>query len=120
MTCVERLAIPRYPPIASSARVSVDGLTASVRLALDGSVQAVVVNSPSSAGSAEKLSYPSVRKSLRASTFRPRCGDRLVSMVFEFRLSAQADEEGRVAFCHPNRFEVFDTTPLVDTKARRP
>lgn len=117
--CVDRLVIPRYSPIASSARVAIQGLEVSVRLAAGSAVESVALGAPSGSESALKLLEGSVEASMRASTFRPDCGGKAVSLVFDFRLSGSRDEDGRVVFHPPNRFEVFDTRPLVEPEQTR-
>ena len=113
MACVARLTLPRYAPIASNARVTIEGLTASVRLASDGTVQTISLDSPPESKKKMLFFERPVEAALRGSTFRPGCGAVAVTLVFDFRLSTQGDEDGRVVFRHPNHFEVFDSRPVI-------
>ena len=113
LDCVDRLSISRYPALASNARASVQGLTATIRLNPDGTVSSLAFDMPERFNAQAKLLTPSLEKDLRGSTFRSGCDDRAVTLVFDFRLSLGPETEGRVTFTAPNHFEVFDTIPVV-------
>lgn len=119
MNCVERLLMPRYPPMASSARVSIQGLRVSVRLSADGTVKSITFDVPAGAERTAPLFTPSLEETVIASTFRSGCEARIISLVFDFRLSEQSETDGRAAFKAPNHVEVFDTQPLVQPEASR-
>lgn len=73
MSCVERLEMPVYPPLANSARIS-GSVTATVVVASDGSLQTQAAG--------HKLLAPAVEKALRASVFRSNCGGKTVRLIF--------------------------------------
>ncbi|MCM3878838.1 MAG: hypothetical protein ND807_01905 [Vicinamibacterales bacterium] len=116
MACIERLTIPAYPPIASAARVALEGLTVSLRLAPDASVQSISFDAASDPASMRKrkLFEGSVESALRASVFRKDCGDQVVTIVIDFRLSGERGTDGRISLLYPNHFEVFDTAQIVN------
>jgi hypothetical protein len=113
MECLDRLLVPRYPPIASSARISIEGLGVTVHLNADGAVQSLAFNVPAGSENKAKLFTPSLEQDVRASTFRRGCQDSAVNLVFDFRLSTQAETDGRAAFRAPDHVEVFDSRPVV-------
>lgn len=98
MSCVERLQMPLYPPLASQARIS-SSVSATAIVASDGSAQTKITGHPVLAEAAEKA--------LRASTFRPACVGKSVRLVFNFVLDEDHDPgrlPQRVAFGYPNQF----------------
>jgi hypothetical protein len=98
MSCVERLQMPRYPPLADQARIS-GTVTATVLVASDGSPQTKAAGHP--------LLAPAVEKAIRASVFLKACGGKSVTLVFSFVLGENFDPDKlpqRVSFGYPNRF----------------
>jgi len=116
MACVDRLVLPAYPSIASSARLDLHDLTASLQLTADGTVQTVRFEGPADRLGliGRRLFEPSVESSLRASTFRAACGGQTVTIVFDFTRSEQFRDNGRVSFTYPNRFEVLDSIQVLN------
>jgi hypothetical protein len=109
MSCVERLQMPLYPPLAAAARIS-GSVTATVLVASDGSIQTTF-----SSGTHPLLS-PAVDYALRASSFRKSCGVKSITLVFNFVLS-EYYPDGRlqgVSFGYPNQFwiSVLPPTPI--------
>ena len=98
MSCVQRLQMPGYPPLASAARIS-GSVTATVVLASDGSLQTKAVG--------HKLLVPAVEKAIRASVFLKNCGGESVTLVFNFVVAENFDLDKlpqRVSFGYPNQF----------------
>jgi hypothetical protein len=118
LECVERLTMPRYPPIAQSARVAMDDVVASVQLSAEGAVQSVSFNSPGP-DSFMKLLSPSIEEIVRTAKFKRECGGRVVPLAFDFRLSMRDDDYGRVSFRYPNHFEITGTVPGVNVERAR-
>jgi len=112
--CVGRLLVPRYPRIASSARLGIEGLRVKVRVNPDGAVQSVAFDTPRGAENAAKLFTASIEEDVRGSTFRAGCQDRDIELTFDFRLSERFETDGRAAFRAPGHVEIFDSRPVVD------
>ena len=97
-SCVERLQMPVYPPLARVAWVS-GSVVASVVVASDGTMHANVVGYP--------LLTATVDKALHASTFRASCGAKTVKLLFDFTIDKGLDpatDLQRVSFSYPNQF----------------
>jgi hypothetical protein len=100
MSCVERLQMPVYPPLANSAGIS-GSVTATVVIAPAGSIQTTF------SSGAHPLLSPSVAYALRASSFHKSCGGKSVRLVFNFVLGENFDPDKlpqRVSFGYPNQF----------------
>jgi hypothetical protein len=98
MSCVERLQMPLYPPLASQARIS-SSVSATAIVASDGTAQTKITGHPILAEAAEKA--------LRASAFLKSCGGKSVKLVFNFVLGENFDPDKlpqRVSFGYPNQF----------------
>ena len=98
ISCVERLQVPVYPPLADAARIA-GRVTATVLLASDGSLQTKASGHP--------LLAPAVEKAIRASVFLKACGGKSVTLVFNFVLGENFDPDKlpqRVSFGYPNQF----------------
>jgi hypothetical protein len=108
LACVQQLELPSFPAIADSARVEA-GVSAAVRLANDGSVENVSMQTTSGMDYAGKLFFPSVEKAMKASKFMASCAGSTVHIAFDFPFPTRS-ETGEtvqtVRFMHPNRFEV--------------
>ena len=109
MSCVERLQMPVYPPLAAVARV--EGLaTITVVVASDGSVQTEVVGHP--------LLREAVERAVRASVFRKTCDGKSVRMIFHFVLDEDSPPVGqRVSFGYPNQFWISVRLRIIKTQA---
>jgi hypothetical protein len=104
MSCIERLRLPVYPPLAAAARIS-GSVTATVVVASDGSVQTKMAG--------HSILSPAVDYALRASSFRKSCGTKSVTLVFKFVLS-DYHPDGRlqdVSFGYPNQFWISVLPP---------
>ena len=116
-TCITELAAPAYPPIADSARVRAKGIEALVRLE-NGQVRDITQVYPADVGGADMLFRPEIEKALRRSRFDASCGDRAVTIVFDFVYADPAfrDPPGqeRVSFIPPNRIVVATTGRVID------
>jgi outer membrane biosynthesis protein TonB len=98
MSCIERLEIPRYPPLADTARIS-GTVTAIVTISPDGTVQKTVME-----GNAHPLLVPGVENTVRAARFSKTCGGKSIRLVFNFVLGQDRDNWQRVSFGYPNQF----------------
>ena len=116
-TCITELAAPAYPAIAASARLTARGMEALVRLE-SGQVRDVTHVSPGDAGRADVLFWPEIEKALRRSRFDASCGDRTVTIVFDFVYADPAfrdpPAQERVSFIPPNRIVVATTGRVID------
>ena len=85
-SCIERLQMPVYPPLARQARLS-GTYTVSVLLGPDASVQGISseMESPISP-SRKSIFVPALEKSIRASSFLKGCSGKTVKLVFQFVL----------------------------------
>jgi hypothetical protein len=113
ISCVERLEIPTYPPLAKQASIA-GALTATVLLTNDASVGRISSEwTPQYAPAAKAgatIVTPVVEKSLRASTFVKSCAGKTVTLVFNFVFAESLQpREIRFSFGYPNQFWV--TTP---------
>jgi hypothetical protein len=110
MSCVERLEMPVYPPLAAAVRLS-GSVTATVVVASDGSVQTNVVG--------HRLLVAAVEKATRSSVFRKTCGGKSIGLIFNFVLAEDLDPDRlpqRVSFGYPNQFWI-SVPPRVITDA---
>jgi hypothetical protein len=101
MSCVERLEVPVYPPLARAALVS-GSVTATVVPGSDGTLQT------NAAG--HLLLAAAVEKALRASSFRKTCGGKSVRLIFNFGFDS--DPGKRVSFGYPNQFWIAVPLPI--------
>jgi hypothetical protein len=108
MACVDKLELPSFPAIADSARVEA-GVSATVLLAKDGTVEKVTMGPTTGLEYAAKLFYPAVEKAMKASTFQASCGGTTVVLAFDFPFplrSESGETVQTVRFKTPNRFEI--------------
>jgi hypothetical protein len=103
MSCVERLEMPVYPPLAHQARIS-GSVTATVVVASDGSIQ--------TKAEGHKLLAPAVERALRASAFRSDCSGKSVRLIFNFGFDS--DPGKRVSYGYPNRFWISVPLPTLN------
>ncbi len=100
MSCVERLEMPVYSPLAHAAHV-MGVVTATV--AVSAEEQAHVAISPG----AHPLLAPSVGAALRASAFKKSCAGKSITVVYKFAID-EAIQTGtssqRISFRYPNQF----------------
>jgi hypothetical protein len=104
MSCVERLQMPVYPPLAAAARIR-GSVIATAVISTGGSAQIAIAISPG----AHSLLTPAVEKALRASQFRKSCAGKSVTLVFNFVLGEELDPDGlpqRVSYSYPNQFSI--------------
>jgi hypothetical protein len=119
LTCIERLEMPQFPRIAQALRVRPD-IEASLILKVDGSVETTRLSS-SAPASVVKLFEPEINRAIRSSRFSANCTTRVVTVVFQFRLTGNVDDDFRgVAFIFPNRFEIVASEPRVEGQIARP
>jgi hypothetical protein len=106
MSCVERLEMPVYPPLAHMAQVSAS-VSATVIASANGPLQ--ITFSPR----AHPLLAPSVENALRASAFNKACAGKPVSLIFSFVIDKQleAGHKERISFGYPNRFWISVPPP---------
>jgi len=91
-----------------------------VRLDPDAAIQSISIETSSDQRNQQKCFVQAVDETLRASTFRRQSGGRELAAAFDFRLSERREDDGRVVFDPPNRFEIFDTRPTVNFDGSRP
>ena len=109
MSCVERLKMPLYPPLAAAARIP-GTMTVAVVVASNGSIQTNIAGHP--------LLAEAVEKALRASTFRKTCGGKSVRLIFNFVIDEDSNPgPQRVSFGYPNQFWISVTPQLMETQA---
>jgi hypothetical protein len=112
--CVTRLRLPRYPPIAQSARVGLS-MTVAVSLSGDGSPHSVTFENVSgSRPDLVELFRPTVEPAMRESRFEAACGGKTVRFVFSFQIARDARPD--VYFLLPNRFEIEAESPIVNVE----
>jgi len=105
MSCVERLQMPVYPPLAAAARIS-GSVTTTATIASGGSLATRVVGNAILAEAADKA--------LRASSFRKSCGGKSVTVVLNFVLGKyypDGELQG-VSFGYPNQFWISALPPV--------
>jgi hypothetical protein len=110
MSCVERLQVPVYPPLARAARIR-GSVEASVLISADVSIQTT--------SGAHILSPSAVEKAIRASTFRKTCNGKSVTLIFNFVLGEELDRDRlpqRVSFGYPNRFWISAPPQVIETQ----
>jgi hypothetical protein len=112
MSCVERLQMPLYPPLARAARIS-GSVTVTISIAADGSRKTTM--SPS----AHLLLTAAIEKALQASAFRTSCAGKSVTLVFNFVFGNELDPDRlpqRVSFAYPNQFYVSTPPQIIETQ----
>jgi hypothetical protein len=112
MSCVERLQMPVYPPLAAQARIG-GSITATVVVASDGSTQTKF------SSGAHRLLTPAVERALRASAFHKSCAGKPVKLVFNFELGEELDPDHlrqRVSFGYPNLFWISTPPRIIETQ----
>ena len=116
--CVERIEIPRYPPLATQAQID-DSITAFVDLSSDGAVHDIKVTAQSRYRQAKNLFGPPVEKVIRAAQFRSGCAEKPVKLVFHFNLKGQSEEPKlSMSFGYPNVFWIISEAPLFQPEAQ--
>lgn len=98
MSCIERLQMPLYPPLAEKARIS-GSVTATVAASLDGSIHTKIAGHPLLAERADEA--------VEASTFRKACAGKCVTLTFNFVIDKKQDPSGPpppVSSSYPNQF----------------
>jgi outer membrane biosynthesis protein TonB len=94
--------------LAELARIS-GSVTATVVLRPDGSVEKTSMDAGNASSTAKRLFLPEVDRAIRASSFRPTCGGKSVTLVFSFVLGEELDPSGlsqSVSFGYPNVFSI--------------
>jgi Gram-negative bacterial TonB protein C-terminal len=112
MSCVERLQMPVYPPLARAARIR-GSVTVTVSIAADGSKKTTM--SPS----AHLLLTAAIETALQASAFRTSCAGKSVTLVFNFVFGSELDQgrlPQRVSFAYPNQFYVSTPPQIIETQ----
>lgn len=104
MSCIERLQMPLYPPLADQVRIA-GSLRATVVLNPDGSIQRTAIEMESGLATAKRLFTPAIEQALKASAFHRGCGGRSVHLLFHFMLDEELyPQSQRVSFGYPNQF----------------
>ena len=103
-TCIERLQIPDYPPLATQARIY-GTVTASVLLSSQASVQSIKTEMKPDQGMRATIFVKPVEAAVRQATFRRSCGGQTVVMVFHFELGDKLKPS--VLFGYPNTFWIL-------------
>ncbi len=97
-SCVDRLEMPVYPPLAQQARISGD-LTVTVAINADGTIHTALP------AGAHRILSSAVENAVQASVFRKECRGKSVTLVFNFVVAGQPDgKPQRVSFGYPNQF----------------
>ena len=109
LSCIERIQILRYPPLALSALVKGE-----VEITMRLSPQAAIEQIKSSG---HPILVGAVETAMRSAKFRAECAGKTVTLVFEFRIAgAEFCPRQTVLFNYPNRFVIVSETqkgPLV-------
>ena len=98
MSCVERLQMPVYPPLARQASIA-GTVTTIVALMADGSAQVDAEG--------HRLLTQAVEKAIKASIFRKECAGKSIKLLFSFVAGGELDPEKlpyRISFGYPNQF----------------
>jgi hypothetical protein len=97
MSCVERLQMPLYPPLAHSAAIQ-GSLTATAILGSDGVIETKIVGHP--------LLADAGKRAIAASTFRKSCSGKAVTLVYRFLIDETINPGGppQISFSYPNQF----------------
>ncbi len=118
LDCVERLEVPQYPGIGQRAAFRAD-IEASIVLKPDGSIESTRLTSAAPA-SVVKLFEPEIDRAIRSSRFSTYCRAQVVTVVFQFRLTANVGDDYRaVSFGVPNRFEIVASLPRINPTLTR-
>jgi|SRR5579862_4436566 len=118
MDCIERIEIPRYPPLATQARIE-SSITASVALSSDGAVHDIKITAESKYKQARNLFGPPVENVIKAAKFRSGCSEKTITLVFHFDLKGQSDNpEASMSFGYPNVFWIVSEAPLFQPQAQ--
>jgi hypothetical protein len=110
---VARLEFPVYPVLAKQARI--DGaLTTILTVGPDGSAQAVTMTTEPGTRP-HPILYPSVEKSMRASSFAKECAGKTVTLIFHFEMGEKLTDgqQPMASFGYPNHFWITAPIPLV-------
>ncbi|MGB6943435.1 MAG: hypothetical protein WA634_02045 [Silvibacterium sp.] len=110
MSCVERLQMPLYPPLAVQARIS-GSVTATVAVGSSSSVQTTLSRG------AHDLLNSAVEGALHSSTFRKTCIGKSVTLVFNFVIDEKLRPgrfPQRASFGYPNQFWITVPPRLVE------
>jgi hypothetical protein len=113
-SCIEKLQIPNYVPLARYGRLS-GTFTVSVVLGPDATVQSISSEMVATFPQSKGIFIPAIEKALRSSVFARRCGGKTVKLVFQFVLGdgEPSDHGQEVSFAYPNRFWIsVPPTPL--------
>ena len=104
-SCIEKLQIPNYPPLARHARLS-GTFTTTVVIGPDATVQSISSEMVAKFSQSKGIFIPAIERSLRSSVFARRCGGNTVKLVFQFVLGdgEPSDHGQEVSFAYPNRF----------------
>ena len=105
MSCVERLEIPQYPPLAYSAAIQ-GSLTATATVDATGVVATKITGHP--------LLADAVKTAIAASAFLKSCAGKSVTVVFNFVIDQtyKSSVPMRVSFGYPNQFSISVPPPV--------
>lgn len=111
MSCVERLQMPLYPPLAALARIS-GRITTTINLTASGMIESTKMEAESAIPNAKLLLGAAVEQALHESAFHRGCGEKSVRLIFHFGFDS--DPYKRVSFGYPNQFwiSVLPPTPI--------
>lgn len=112
LTCVRRLQVPEYSPLARQARQTGTAVT-TVTLGQGGMVERVDV------AGVKSLLKGDVERAIRESDFSPECRGERLSFLFTFFLRDPPHQFPRplLAFSPPNHFFISVNVPLINPRA---
>src|SRR6266852_3686934 len=84
--CIQRLEIPRYPPLATQARMEAT-ITVDVLIGQGGTAKQVDTTAESRSTQGKALLGAAVWKVISEAKFRPECAGKTVKAVFHFNLT---------------------------------
>ena len=89
LECFAQMSTPEYPPAALQEDVTGTVWTTTTLTAQD-TIGKIDTRAVSAYSNGEKLLVPAVEKALRASTFKPDCAGKNVSVAFRYQISGEA------------------------------
>jgi hypothetical protein len=109
MSCVERLEMPVYPPLARAAHIT-GAVATTVTASADGLIHV------SFSQSAHPLLTTAVENALHLSVFRKDCAGKSIKVIFNFVIDAKSDpsRSARISFGYPDQFWISVPTPVMN------
>jgi hypothetical protein len=105
IACVERIAMPVYSPLAQQTRLE-GTITASALLSPRGTVEKVTTDFSARSSKVTGALIRSVEDAVRGGSFRPGCGGKTVTLIFDFKIAGQPSDNPKQtdSFGYPNKF----------------